>query len=251
MRLIYSALSKPGKRTKNEDCVYPTDSSSVEDSGLFIVCDGIGGAENGEVASEIACNVIESFLAKKMQYAPIGENEMGVAIAIAEAELRSFAKNNPESRGLGTTLALLYIQGSKAMTAHIGDSRVYHIRNGEILFKTNDHSFVNDLVATGFITAAEAVNHPKKNIINRALSGHNSAVAAEFNLIPDIQDGDYFLICSDGLLEGIDEGFIKANFISNKITGELLPERLMTKIDALCSEKSSDNYTGISIQIQE
>jgi PPM family protein phosphatase len=249
MRLIYSVISKKGKRAKNEDSVYPAGNNIVESSGLFIVCDGVGGAENGEIASKIASNAIKNFLTKKLQYAAVGENEVQAGIAEAEADLRRFVKSNPESRGLSTTLALLYIQGSKALTAHIGDSRVYHIRNGEILFKTSDHSFVNDLIATGFITAAEAVKHPKKNVINRALSGDKSAVAAEFNLIPDIQTGDYFLLCSDGLLEGIDEEFIKTNFISNKTAGELLPERIMTKIDALCSEKSADNYTGISIQI--
>src|SRR5690606_17362850 len=152
----------------------------------------------------------------------------------------------PEAKGMATTLTFLKITPQGAIAGHIGDSRIYQIRNGELIFMTQDHSVVNELVASGFLTEEEAVNHPKQNQITRAIQGSESSTLIDFGHIESIEKNDFFMLCSDGILEGIDKDWISENF---KSKFEL--SAIEKGIRENCAEKSNDNYTAILIKITE
>lgn len=240
MNLDFAVLSERGKRPGNEDCIFPHQAEPQMD--LFIVCDGVGGANKGEVASRLVCE----FLAHKYKDNKI-EHKAGFDADIfgCESKLQLHLSLNLDSEGMATTLALLKFQDNTAFIAHAGDSRVYHIREGQILYVTKDHSLVNELISTGYISEDEARTHPKKNVITKAITGDKNHTQADISTIPDIHTGDLFLLCSDGILEGIDTDFIADNFQSTSH-----PSFIIDLISKQCSMKSSDNYSAIVVKIQ-
>src|SRR5690606_16489553 len=144
----YFTISEEGKRPYNEDYLF-----ADSNSGFFIVCDGVGGSNKGEVASRKACEYFSESLKNSSDFSLTGLEK---ALVQCENKFDEYTRQNPDAKGMATTLTLLKFLSGKAVIAHIGDSRVYHIRNGEILFQTTDHSFVNELVASGFLTPEEA-----------------------------------------------------------------------------------------------
>src|SRR5690606_8574683 len=162
------------------------------------------------------------------------------ALVQCENKFDEYTRQNPDAKGMATTLTLLKFLSGKAVIAHIGDSRVYHIRNGEILFQTTDHSFVNELVASGFLTPEEAKTHPKRNQITRAVQGSEYPTYIDVNEIESVQNQHYFMLCSNGILEAIDDDFILRNFLE-----ENSPEQLKGRILEMCREMSTDNFTAI------
>lgn len=243
MNWKYTVLSKPGKRTTNEDSIFPT--SDLENSDLFLVCDGVGGAAKGEIASWTTCNAIAAYFKGNVRNGNLSEDTIQAAVQEASVRLQDHVKGTPLDRDLSTTLTLLYLENEEAWVAHIGDSRVCHIRNGRILFQTHDHSFVNDLVAAGLITDTEASTHPKRNVISRVISAAKERTTADIHRIRLLQHGDYFLLASDGIFEAIDEHFINENFRSTDVS----IKDIMRKIDNVCSQRSNDNYSAIIVQI--
>ncbi|MBS1757033.1 MAG: serine/threonine-protein phosphatase [Bacteroidetes bacterium] len=238
MQINIQQISQIGKRQNNEDFV-----SSFPEQGLFIVCDGVGGNNKGEVASKLACETISEFI---RNIETPGEVEIKKAVSLAENELANFIEVNPESEGMATTLALLSLSNNNATIAHIGDSRVYHIRDGQVIFQTQDHSLVNEYIASGFISQEEAKNHPKKNVITRAIQTTGEHTEADIKVIEDIQANDFFILCSDGILEGIDNAYMEANFLSKNTLNDIC-----TGIEKMCSIYSNDNYSGIFIKVIE
>ncbi|MBS1776884.1 MAG: serine/threonine-protein phosphatase [Bacteroidetes bacterium] len=237
MEISSQCFSRQGKRQNNEDSI-----KLNTEAGLFIVCDGVGGNKNGEVASELATNTINDCFGN--------DSENDVASIISEAikkteiAMKAFSEQNAESKGMATTLALLKLDEATATVAHIGDSRVYHIRDGKICFRTQDHSLVNELVASGFITEKHALHHPKRNVITRAIQADNEYSEADINFVENIEVGDYFMLCSDGVLEAIGDDFIEQNFLQEKQLGDIT-----ALIEKQCEEHSYDNYSGIFIRI--
>lgn len=240
----FTTLTKKGKRNQNEDCIYPLSNSENTEQNIFIVCDGVGGAKKGEIASKVACEVIAKYFTDNIKGSVSSQGDIDNVIIDAESALSNNIKLNPENKGMATTVALLHIHSKGITVAHVGDSRIYHIRNGEILFQTSDHSFVSELVASGYITEKEALVHPKRNVITRAVKNSNEHTKADVKVIKETKKGDYFLICSDGLLEAIDNTFLKEHFTLKKTI-----ELIMQKIDSVCSEISNDNYSAIIIQV--
>ena len=236
MQINIQELSQIGKRQNNEDSIL-----SSPQNGLFTVCDGVGGNNKGEVASNIACNIIINSL---KQYSNIELSQIGITLQQVEKEFENYIKNNPESAGMATTLAMLQLTDTRATIVHIGDSRVYHIRNGKILFQTEDHSLVNELVASGYITIEEAKVHPKKNQITRALQVSKESALADVDIFSNILPNDYFFLCTDGILESIDNEFIEKEFVV-----EADCENIIQKISSLCLENSNDNYSAILIKV--
>jgi PPM family protein phosphatase len=240
----FITLTKTGKRNQNEDYIYPVSNTDNKEQNVFIVCDGVGGATKGEIASKVACEVISKYFDNNIKSSASSQVDIDNAIMDAEVALSNSIKSNPENKGMATTVALLHIHNKGITIAHVGDSRIYHIRNGEILFQTSDHSFVSELVASGYITEKEALVHPKRNVITRAVKNSNEHTKADMKVIKETKKGDYFLICSDGVLEGIDNTFLKKYFTLQKTI-----ELIIQEIDRICSVKSNDNYSAIIIQL--
>ena len=157
-----SQLSGVGKRDHNEDSKLV-----LESQNIYMVCDGVGGAAKGEIASHLCCETFKNhFSHNNIQ---VDATTIQQAVAETEKTFDEYLNHHDEARGMASTVTFLAIRDNNAIIAHAGDSRVYHIRNGKIIFKTTDHSFVNDMLASGYITPEEAINHPKK-IISPGLS---------------------------------------------------------------------------------
>jgi hypothetical protein len=130
--------------------------------------------------------------------------------------------------------------------AWVGDSRIYQFRNGVIIFKTTDHSWDNDALKAGIISANEAINHPKSNIITRAVQGNHKPTTADTRLLTDVKKGDLILHCSDGVLESWDDDSLKALFSS-----ENEPKAILEIIKKECNVNSKDNFTAIVYKIED
>ena len=146
---------------------------------------------------------------------------------------------------MATTITLLHIGESGITVAHIGDSRIYQFRDGQIIYHTTDHSYVQSLVDLGQITKEEAAVHPQKNVITRALMGTAHSVEADVAFITDIQEGDIFFLCTDGVTECLSDEKLTTFFDST-----VNIESIKNKIIEHCSETSKDNFSFYLIPIQ-
>lgn len=196
-----------GQRENQEDSLFPSLDQQTQDDRLFILCDGMGGHEKGEVASSTVCEAMSKTILSRWNTDEPLSNEL-LQQALDEAYDALDAKDNGEARKMGTTMTLLCFHAQGVTVAHIGDSRVYQLRpaNGKeparIVFRTQDHSLVNDLVRIGEITEEEAKTHPQKNVITRAMQRCQERRAkADVAQLTDVRPGDYFYMCSDGMLE--------------------------------------------------
>ena len=228
-----------------EDSIFPVHNSNEDNVSLFILCDGMGGHERGEVASSLVCNSMSSFIGKDTD---IFSND--ILVNALESSYNLMDKYDDQSdKKMGTTLALLKLHQGGATIAHIGDSRVYHIRPGkdgestQILFLTNDHSLVNDLVKIGELTPEEAKSSKQRHIITRAMQPGNHCNADIYETT-DILPGDYFYLCSDGMLEQMEDDAIR-NIFSN--AGGDIEEQ--TRILKEATFENKDNHTAIVVKI--
>ena len=205
MKIRYAAKTDVGmKRTHNEDYF-----SIIEDEQLFMVADGMGGHASGEVASKMSAETISEFFQRtkdeeatwpyKMErHLNYIENRLVCAIKLANYRIFHAAASDIRYKGMGTTIVSTLLAGDKAHIAHVGDSRLYRTRKGEIQQLTRDHSLLEDYKdAKPDMTEEEERNFPHKNVITRAL-GMRETVEVDIHQNP-IEDGDTFLLCSDGL----------------------------------------------------
>jgi PPM family protein phosphatase len=171
-------------------------------SPLFVVADGMGGAQAGEVASEMA---VESFDAGL----PDGSPADGLVQIIEDANRRIHERSRAEARraGMGTTVTAAYVSEGEVTVAHVGDSRAYLLRDGDLIRLTRDHSLVGELVARGKITEEQAESHPQRSVITRAL-GPEPEVQVDVQIY-QARGGDLFLLCSDGLTSMVPEDRLK------------------------------------------
>ena len=224
------------KRTNNEDAIYVN-----EQKNLYVVADGMGGCNAGEVASNTAISIFVEAMEKT-------ENEeildrMMFATRACNQIVYQKAKNNIEYTDMGTTLVAACIEKEKVFIIYVGDSRAYRFRDNELCQITTDHSYVMELVKIGSITKEEAEVHPKKNIITRAI-GVREDVEPDI-VIADIKEGDKILLCTDGL----------SNMVSNKemekiLTTECSTEEKVKKLVLLANHKGGlDNISLILIEI--
>lgn len=171
---------------------------------------------------------------------------VNLALQKAEAKLTDYITQNPESMGMASTLVMASVQPNGLLVAWVGDSRLYQFRKGQVIFKTNDHSWVNEALAAGILTPEEAINHPKSNVITRAIQGEHKSVEAQEVWLNDIKKNDCFLLCSDGVLEtwsDEDLGVLFANMDE--------VESIANKIKDECLHTSKDNNTAIIFKIEE
>lgn len=224
------------RRTNNEDAIYIN-----EQKNLYLVADGMGGCNAGEVASSTA---ISAFV-KAMENAENGEilDKMISAVAQCNKEVYQKSRENIEFLDMGTTLVAVTIENEKMFVVHVGDSRVYLFRENNLQQITTDHSYVMELVKIGSITREEAEVHPKRNIITRAI-GIREDVEAD-TIIEDMKQGDKILLCTDGLSNMVSKGEMTKILIEQCST-----EEKVKKLVVLANEKGGlDNISLILIEI--
>lgn len=176
-------------RKENEDAAWFDEARAV-----FAVADGMGGHLAGEVASRMAIEAVQR-MARENERPGIAA--LREAVACAHETILAHAQDHIECAGMGTTLSVLWLGENYAYIAHVGDSRIYRLREGSLTQITQDHSLVEELVRAGLITREQARTHPRRNIITRALGTHGENEPDL--LVTDVQDGDVFLLCTDGL----------------------------------------------------
>jgi protein phosphatase len=190
-------------RSHNEDC-FDIDPQSQ----MFVVADGMGGHSHGEIASRIAVEAIRDFVrstADQDKTWPFvydarlqrHSNRLKAAIRIAHDKVLRAIRQDGSLHGMGTTVVGILVQDGIAAVAHVGDSRAYRLRDGRLELLTQDHTWVNEQVVAGYLSEEQARSHPLKNVVTRALGG-DSEVAVDVREW-EIQTGDLFLLCSDGL----------------------------------------------------
>ncbi|MEN9797667.1 MAG: hypothetical protein RL653_1363 [Pseudomonadota bacterium] len=205
MRIEVASITDVGmKRNHNED-----NFGVVPEENLYVVADGMGGHSSGEVASKIAVEELAEFFRMtsrdqdatwpyKMDRARnYDENRLATGIKLANMRIHEQSSADPKLRGMGTTIVSVYFAGTTAYVGHVGDSRVYRFSRGELKQVTEDHSLLNDYLKSKKLTPEEIEAFPHKNVIVRALGMKDSVQVDVVRVEP--QEGDIFLLCSDGL----------------------------------------------------
>lgn len=236
-----------------EDSLFPLHGEAKESDRLFILCDGMGGHDAGEVASSTVCESMANYIISKRPDAegPFEEEDINGAVEAAYVELD--AKDTGSSKKMGTTMTMLKFWDGGYYAAHMGDSRIYHIRPGHdesdttIIFRTEDHSLVNTLVKIGEITPEEAKTHRHKNVITRAMQpGEENRDKADIHKGTDIKGGDWFYMCSDGMLEHMDDDNLKWIFSDEGGDIDRKAENLRE-----ATKENRDNHTAFIIRIEK
>lgn len=238
-------------RPHQEDSLFPAYGKVNSDDRLFILCDGMGGHDAGEVASSTVCEAMSQSISAIPGKGAGEFTDLDFNSALDAAYDALDAHDTGAAKKMGTTLAFLDLSAAGAFVAHIGDSRVYQIRPGKtaadthIIFRTQDHSLVNQLVMAGEITEAEARVHPKKNVITRAMQpGISPRPSASVTVLDDIRPGDYFYLCSDGMLEEMTDEQLCYHF--SEAGGD--DERKVRNL-RLATQENRDNHTAFIIHI--
>lgn len=204
--IIFSKTDIGKVRKENQDAYF---AGSISDSAVFaVVCDGMGGANAGNVASEIAAKRISEYIVKSYRDSMTAEDiEKNVrnAVISANIELYDTAMNDPKLSGMGTTVVLALVKDETAVIAHVGDSRIYLV-NDQITQLTRDHSVVQSLIESGKITPEDAKYHPRKNVITRALGAEEDVTVD--TCVFKVKSGDTLLLCTDGLTNFLDDSDI-------------------------------------------
>ena len=238
---LYPPLSihEIGQRPNQEDSI------AQWNNRLFVLCDGMGGHEKGEVASQTICQSLVKWFEENIKDDSFTDEQLHEALKYAYTELDKF--DDGSLRKMGTTLTLLYIYNKGVTAAHIGDSRIYHIRPSEgILYQSRDHSLVYDLYQSGEITYEEMLHYPQKNIITRAITpGIDNRMRPDIIHITDVQPGDYFYLCSDGMLEQMSNDEL-LTLLSSDATDE---EKQKQLIEATINNQ--DNHSAWLIQVKD
>ena len=228
-------------REKNQDYYYIP--SSQDDLQLFILADGMGGYNGGEVASKLATESLKKYIQNNFESIEKSKEKIleliGNAMEYANMVVYEKSKEVKELEGMGTTLEVCLIYNNKVYLGHVGDSRIYRIRKEVIRKLTKDHSYVQQLVEDGKITREEATNHPKKNMLTKAL-GCTPYVEPDIRAT-NVEKGDIIIMCSDGLTNMVTEQEI---FEAVKENAEKAPEVLVQKAN---NAGGYDNITVVTI----
>jgi protein phosphatase len=244
VNLFVAARSDVGMiRAGNEDSFF---AEANEKRGLFIVADGMGGHAAGEVASEMAVQIISRELAGITE---INNGDNAAAVKVAEAVKKANSKiyertiTEVDKQGMGTTASVLILTGSRYLIGQVGDSRVYLLRDGKLRQLTKDHSYVQEQVDAGFLTPEQARYHPYSNVITRCVGASDSVEPDTYN--GDVKTGDVYLVASDGLTGMVDDRRLQQLLFSRATPGRV--------VDALISEANGrgglDNITAIVVQV--
>ena len=241
------AVIELGHRTNQEDCIYPALGAATRDDRLFILCDGMGGHERGEVASSAVCQGLSDYFCTHIRSdEKLTDKQLKAALEYAYQLLDE--KDMGEYRKAGTTMTLLYFHRGGCTAAHIGDSRIYHFRpsSQSILYKSRDHSLVFELYQAGEISYDEMKTHPRRNHVSKAMiAGLENRQRMDVVHITNILPGDYFLICSDGILERLDDEEL-LEWLSAKDEDDYKRQKLVELTNG-----NSDNHSAYLIHVSD
>lgn len=239
-QFISSAISDRGlseKRPQNEDSF-----AELKDYGFFAVADGVGGAQAGDVASQMAIEILsEAFVHRFPDVDP--EETMKIAIERANGAIYQMSRDLPQLASMATTVVALHTAGDVITIGHVGDSRLYRVDStGQIFRETADHSVVEEEVRAGRMTPEQAVTHPSRNVISRAL-GAEETVNVDLKTQMS-HPGNTFLLCSDGITRHIDDWELAALLGSDQE-----PSELCAQMKDICySRGAEDNLTAVIIR---
>ena len=240
--MVFAKTDIGKAREKNQDYYYVSEEN--DEPKIYILADGMGGYKGGEVASKLATESVKKYIQSNFD-SIIKDKEsilklIASAVEYANMVVYEKSKENKELEGMGTTLEVCLIYNNKAYIGHVGDSRVYRIRNEVIRKLTKDHSYVQQLIEDKKITREEAKTHPKKNMITRAL-GCTPYVEPDLRA-RNFEKGDIFILCSDGL----------TNMVEEKQIYEIIKEDIQNAAERLVDEANQaggyDNITVIIIK---
>ena len=232
MRYLWATATHKGMvRETNEDSVFPTSSGESADRVVLIVADGMGGHVAGEVASRIAINAA----------AAASDLEATDRVAVGNRAIREEVARDPGLEGMGTTMTLLAIEDEIATIGHIGDSRGYLLREGELTQLTDDHTVAAEYVAQGQLTREEAARVPQRHMLLRTLGLTRFVNVDEVKV--DLSPGDHILLCSDGLTEMVSDDDIA------KTLAEGSPDEVVWELVEMANDAGGvDNITVIVVE---
>ncbi|PWT77562.1 MAG: hypothetical protein C5B59_03535 [Bacteroidetes bacterium] len=236
-------LFESGRKRKQEDYIWPIPGKATVNDRVFIVCDGTGSFDGGEIASKLIC---EFMAAKVMRFPEYRMSEELINNLLTEARDRliSYAREYRLDTDMATTFSMLILYDQKVFMTWFGDSRIYHLRNGEILFRTKNDYQINELVQEGEKTTAIVHSQPDNSFLH-AITADSSPIYAETKWIEDVRNGDYFLVCSKGLLENVSDEDIKS------LLSQTNPEQIdpVDSLKQMSIEKTQDNYSMYLIRV--
>lgn len=235
------SFKQQGKRQNQEDARFPD--VDVAEGTFFVVCDGVGGNDAGEVASNSVAQSMGRTVGKALDCGAFDNDAIAHVLTQTYDDL--FACMNDECRNMATTMTLLAFHSQGVTMSHIGDSRIYQFRPGVgILYRSKDHSLVQELVSIGKLTEDEARNHPQSNVITRSMSVRaNDRSPAATLISKDVEEGDIFLLCTDGVFSEITDEELTELFL-----GDVTDEEKMRRLSAI-SYDSSDNNTAYMVSV--
>jgi len=227
------------KRPLNEDSFL-----ADPERGIFVVCDGVGGADAGEVASKSAVEVLREAFGHQLSDGEDVEDLMELAIQRANSSIHQMVAEYPRVSMMATTLVALHLDGPRATIGHVGDSRLYRLSpEGHLVRETADHSIVEEEVRAGRMTPEQAANHPSKNVISRAL-GAEESVEVDMKTI-EVEEGNAFLLCTDGITRHIPDNELRELLQSGRSV-----EEICTEMKERCYQRGAeDNLTAIIVQV--
>lgn len=239
------AIYELGQRDNQEDSIWPLQGQATDQDFFFILCDGMGGHEHGEVASRIVSQSLAQYLRDHVNPEEIVSDQvLGEALEAAYQALDQ--ADDEAAKKMGTTLCLLLFHRGGLTTMHIGDSRIYHVRPSakKLLYQSKDHSLVYDLYQAGEISYEEMATSPQKNIITRAMQpGKDNRCKPSVVHITDLRPGDYLYICSDGMLEQMDNDAL-CQLFSSQDSDEAKRQQLIE-----ATKGNKDNHSAYFVGI--
>lgn len=231
------SFSETGKRSLQQDAVWPPINGRPNDNCLFVVCDGLGGQANGEIASNIAVRAIH-------RYATNNSTDLQEMIDHAVNELKNYADLHPEAATMATTLAMACINNDTVSLAWCGDSRIIHIRDGKILYQTEDHTLAAELIAQGNLSEEGVRYFPEHRVLQRSLSPSGNRSISSTHTITGVCDNDWLVLCSDGFLE-----LLSPQEIADLLVFKPDAEQLAIHLYAIGLAYTNDNCSGHIIQL--
>lgn len=241
--------SQIGRKDQQEDAVWPLFSDVTESNRCIVLCDGVGGSEHGEIASQTSSKVIGEYLSEviaKSNYVCDEDVQDAVNMAYDKLEELDIDTSDGGTVSMATTLTCVCFHTDGILAAHMGDSRIYHVRPGHgLLYQSADHSLVNALLQAGELTIEEAKVFPRKNVITKAIQPHGSKrFKAEVHQLTDVKSGDYMFLCCDGVLEQLTNERL-VEILSMSCTDD---EKIQL-LEAESTDKTKDNFTAYLIPI--
>lgn len=237
--LTFAGLSDVGHhRATNQDSYYI---SPMGD--LFIVADGMGGHIGGKEASRLATETIKAYLSVHRQSARTAPDLLGQAILAANEAILADQRSHPERSDMGTTLVVVLIRYEQFWCAHVGDSRLYRLRESGFMQLTQDHTWVAQAIASGELTPDQSMHHPWRHVLSQCV-GREDLLKIEINPF-EVEPGDRLLLCSDGLTEDLSDDAI-ITYLQSAPTCQRAVETL---IEAAKAQGGRDNITTVALDI--